>query len=389
MISKKESTLERIDIEELPEEIVENDETQMKLNQVSDLSQKGYQLLRESLTDRAISCFREILELENDNNYALVGLGDAYRKKRRYRDAIQYYQKCLDHHRGNNYALFGLADCYKAMKQFNRAIDIWEEYLHHDDKNITVLTRIADAYRKVRNFDRSKELYLKVLEMEERNSYAIIGLGHLHYDFKEYKDALHYWERMIELSPIGVDIRVLTSIGNCHRKMKTFEKGVPYFEQALDMQPDNFYALFGLADCYRGMNQQSKSLIYWNRILDRDDRNKVILTRAGDAYRHLGDLDQAEDYYKKALNIEYDHYAVLGLAMINKEKKNYKEAITSLEQLIRNDTKNHRFYLESAYCHESMGNKDGALKVLSNYLKMGLRNNMIMSEVMRLKELKS
>ena len=110
------------------------------------------------------------------------------------------------------------------------------------------------------------------------------------------------------------------------------------------MQPDNFYALFGLADCYRGMNQQSKSLIYWNRILDRDERNKVILTRAGDAYRHMGDQDTAEEYYQKALNIEFDHYAVLGLALINKGKGNYREAITSLDQLLRQDPKNHRFY---------------------------------------------
>ena len=167
--------------------------------------------------------------------------------------------------------------------QYHKAIEIWEQYLIHDDRNITVLTRVADAYRKIRDFKKSKSLYLRVLEMEENNAYALIGLGHLHYDFKEYKDALFYWTRMVDVSPNNVDIRVLTSIGNCHRKLKTFEKGLPYFEKALEKDPKNFYALFGIADCYRGMNQQFRSIEYWNRILEIETKNKVILTRTGDA----------------------------------------------------------------------------------------------------------
>ena len=106
--------------------------------------------------------------------------------------------------------------------------------------------------------------------MEENNAYALIGLGHLHYDFKEYKDALFYWTRMLDVNPQNVDIRVLTSIGNCHRKLKTFDKGLIYFEKALEKDPDNFYALFGLADCYRGLNQQFRSIEYWNKILEQD-----------------------------------------------------------------------------------------------------------------------
>jgi tetratricopeptide (TPR) repeat protein len=278
------------------------------------------------------------------------------------------------HHPGNNYALFGLADCYKALNQYNKAIDIWEQYLLHDDKNITVLTRVADAYRKVRDRQRSKTIYLRVLEMEENNPYALIGLGHLHYDFKEYRDALYYWERMLEINRSTVDIRVLTSIGNCHRKLKTYEEGVPYFQQALDMDKKNFYALFGLADCYRGMNQQFKSLEYWNKILEQDPRNKVILTRAGDAYRNMGDYDNAGIYYERALNIEFDVYAVLGMAIVAKMQGRYDEAITSLQSLIQQDPRNYRLYIELSDSWLKKGDRTKAAEVLAEYQKLGNRN---------------
>jgi tetratricopeptide (TPR) repeat protein len=352
-------------------------EDQKPAEDISDWSKRGYQFLKENRIDEACTSFRKILDVDENNNYALVGLGDAFRKQGTYRDAIEYYRRCLEYHPGNNYALFGLADCYKTLNQYHKAIEIWEQYLLRDDKNITVLTRVADAYRKVRDFRHSKEVYLKVLEMEETNPYAIIGLGHLHYDFKEYREALYYWEKMLEYSKDNVDIRILTSIGNCHRKLKTFAEGIPYFKEALRRDPSNFYALFGLADCHRGLNQQDRSLEYWNRILEQDPRNKVILTRAGDAYRNLNDFENSTDYYKRALNIEFDIYAVLGLAVVSKSQNNYDDAIESLKRLIQQDPRNYRLYLELSDCWIKKGNKHSAIEALCEFQKLGLRNTKI------------
>ena len=348
-----------------------------QISEISDLSKHGYQLLKEGLTRRAIENFKQIIQLQANNNYALVGLGDAYRKEKRYREASELYLDCLKYYPDNNYALFGLADSYKAQGLFNRAIEIWEEYLKHDNKNITVLTRIADAYRKVRNFSSSRRIYLQVLEMDENNYYALIGLGHLLYDFKEYDKALDYWKKMESLSGRRIDIRVLTSIGNCYRKLKEFDAGIPYFKKALELQPGNFYALYGLADCYRGLNQSETSLKYWNLILEKDPSNKLILTRAGDAYRNLEQLDDASRYYHMALDIEYDVYAELGLALIAKINGEYSEALTLLKRLIKNEPNNPRLYLEAAECYKNQNDISRAIRILTDYQKMGLQNRQI------------
>jgi tetratricopeptide (TPR) repeat protein len=179
---------------------------------------------------------------------------------------------------------------------------------------------------------------------------------------------------MLEYNRDGVDIRVLTSIGNCHRKLKTFESGIPYFERALQRDLCNFYALFGLADCYRGLNQQHRSLEYWNRILEQDPRNKVILTRAGDAYRNLNDYEKASDYYRRALNIEFDTYAVLGLAVMAKFQGKYNESIESLSRLIQQDPKNYRLYIEIADCWIKRGDRTRAVEILGEFQKTGIRN---------------
>lgn len=367
---------------EIPQ--MESSGSNENLAKITEISKRGYQLIKENEFEDAKKAFEEILQIEDNNNYALVGLGDTERKQNHFDKAIYYYQKCLDYYPANNYALFGLADCYKSQNQFNKAIDIWQQYLVHDDKNITVITRVADAYRKTHEFKKSKELYLKVLEMETNNPYALIGLGHLNYDFKEYKDALYYWTKVYEINQDSVDIRVLTSIGNCHRKLKTFDKGTKYFEMALVREPKNFYALFGLADCYRGMNQQYKSIEYWNKILEIDPNNKVILTRAGDAYRTTSNYEQAKIYYNKALEIDFDIYAAIGLALICKGEGNFEQAIARFENLIKDDPRNGRLYLDLADCYVAQGRKAEAVKLLENYLKSYGSNNIVRNALDRI-----
>jgi tetratricopeptide (TPR) repeat protein len=229
-----------------------------------------------------------------------------------------------------------------------------------------VLTRIADVYRKVHNFTRSSDLYQKVLELDRNNSYALTGLGHLYYEFKDYEKSLYYWSRLAERKQI-VDIRVLTSIGNCYRKLKKYMEGKEFFLKALDQEPDNFYALYGIADCYRGMNKHEESLVYWNRILSMDKGNKVILTRLGDAYRVLGELDKATDHYRRALEIDFDIYAEIGLALIEKKKGDTDKALDMLFKLTVKEPRNYRIFLEIAKCYQKQGRKQEAIRILNDF----------------------
>ena len=61
--------------------------------EISELSQKGYLYLKENRIVDAKECFEKIIGIEPENNYALVGLGDAARKQGKHQDAIRYYEK--------------------------------------------------------------------------------------------------------------------------------------------------------------------------------------------------------------------------------------------------------------------------------------------------------
>ena len=350
--------------------------------EIASLSKRGYKLLHDGLYDDAIICFQKILGLEPKNAYALVGIGDAERKLKNLSSAMKYYEIVLEDNNRNNFALFGMADCYKAMSQYSKAIALWERFYMTEPNNITVLTSLADSYRKINDFSHSKKYYEKVLALDSSNSYALIGLARLYFSEKDYDTAIYYLNSILSTTTdLKTKIRVLTSMGNCYRKMKTFNLAIDYFKKALKIEPENFYALYGMADCCRGLGRNEESIHYWNAILKNDPNNKIILTRLGDAYRICKQYDKAMPYYKKALNIDYDMYAVLGIALVYKEMKLYNEALNKLNQLRMQKPRHFRAYVEMADCYLCIGQKDNAEAILLSYLKMGMTNPMVESKL--------
>jgi tetratricopeptide (TPR) repeat protein len=96
-------------------------------------------------------------------------------------------------------------------------------------------------------------------------------------------------------------------------------------------------------------------------------------------------LDVAIEYYQRALNMEFDIYAVLGLAIVDKYKGKFNEAIESLERLIQQDPKSYRLYLELADCRVSNGETKEAVEVLEEFQKQGTRNAMVNELLEKLK----
>ena len=134
------------------------------------------------------------------------------------------------------------------------------------------------------------------------------------------------------------------------------------------------------------MNQQFRSIEYWNRILEIDPKNKVILTRAGDAYRNTGDYKTATEYYNKAMNIDFDIYAALGLALICKGEGKYDEAVERLATLIKGDQKNYRLYIDLADCFLKMGNREKAKETLNSFNKQGIKSQAVSDMLAKIEE---
>lgn len=318
------------------------------------LSKRGNRQLKDGDLAAAEKTFQDILELEQGNSYALVGMAQIAKRRGDLTLSTHFYEKCLQTAPYNSVAMLGLADCYRADRQLPKALALWEKHLELHGQDTAVLTRVADAYRRTHRLDKARQAYATVLSDDPSNVYALIGLGYLHYEQQDFAEALACWAKAHTLSRAHTDVRLLTNLGNCHRKLRHWNKGIAYFQNALTLEPGNFFALFGLADCHRGLHQPEQSLHFWNTILATDPNNKIVLTRAGDALRLLGRLDEASSRYSAALAVGFDRFAAMGLATVLKMSGQYQEALNHLHDIAHSDPDNPRIQQLIADCQQRL-----------------------------------
>jgi len=79
------------------------------------LGRLAHRMAKEGKYSEAEAKYTLILKMHPDNVYALVGLGDLERKRRRFQEAIYYYQRALEVEKENKFALAGLGDAYRGL----------------------------------------------------------------------------------------------------------------------------------------------------------------------------------------------------------------------------------------------------------------------------------
>jgi len=65
--------------------------------------------------------------------------------------------------------------------------------------------------------------------------------------------------------------------------LANYEPAARYYKRALDIDPENPVALYGLANCSRGQKDHAEGSLWWAKALEKDPDNQRLNTRAGDA----------------------------------------------------------------------------------------------------------
>lgn len=244
----------------------------------------------------------------------------------------------------------------------NEAINLVEQELIKNNDNPVLYSILGELYEQV-DFNKSIEAYKKGLSLFPDNSYLLIGIGFVYYNKNHFSEALPYFKLAWFNDPMN--IRLITAIGNILRNLKDYSKAEKFYRLATTLEKENVFALFGLADCYRGMNLHSKALEIWLQLAQIEPENKIFLTRIGDAYRMLKEYDKALSFYERAINIEYDFYAYLGIALTYEQMGNIPKSIEIFNNIENHENNNSRFYYEYIKFCQRNSMKDKAKQLYS------------------------
>ncbi len=313
-------------------EIQKNQQTELS---VIDLSKQGRQKLRSRKYGEASTLFLQGLEREPENPYLLSGLGDASREMGHFDLAESCYQTLLKHEGNNLFALRGLGDVYKKLGRHADAISMWERYLKLRQRDKHVMSRIADSAKVLLQFERAEEMYLSILEFAPDDRFALTGLADLQHRLGKDHEAIQIYEKILSYDSNG--IHILTILGKLCWRISDFDRAEVYFRRALEVDPRNPYALYGLGNCHRWNRRYQQAIDVWQKILQESEGTQALHTRMGDAYYHVGRKQEAAESYKRSISFGRDPFSLAGLVCLSVDTQDLDTAIDTFFDLVVND----------------------------------------------------
>ncbi|MDX1652468.1 MAG: tetratricopeptide repeat protein [Brumimicrobium sp.] len=150
-----------------------------------------------------------------------------------------------------------------------------------------------------------------------------------------------------------------------------FKKAKWAAEQALKHFPFNNTILLRKAQAMSLAGELHGAIRILSQLEKMDAPSLDLLLTTAACYSQLRDSDSAIKYFRRAIEFsEGDERTeiYLDLAMEYENQKNYREAINTLEQALKEDKRNEAIIYELAYCYEQLEDYENAVKSFLFYI---------------------
>jgi TolB-like protein/Tfp pilus assembly protein PilF len=185
----------------------------------------------------------------------------------------------------------------------------WREFLPLEEQ--LILDHINAYYFETPNEE--MKYARQLIEIDDLNPLYWHQLGFAHYKLLEYKEAVDYWEKALEIpEKWGTYYRnpfIYFLMGNAYHKLGDHSKEENVLDMGINLFPNNLYIMQYQAICALSQGESEKA----NKILTEYKsyrKNVIHCTEAmissglGYIYDNAGMMDEAEEYYRNSLKLE-------------------------------------------------------------------------------------
>ncbi len=163
-------------------------------------------------------------------------------------------------------------------QKYDHALSLLQQFLEENPNAYQTHASTGDCYREMGEFELAIENYQKVLEEAEKDK----DLG------KEMAS------------------KALAGIGECYLKMQDLEKAQSYFEQSLEVYPENEILAYNVGEIYFANQKIDQAIKYFTISTKIKSDWPPPYLKLGYVYLNKGDFENAEESFKKFLELDPD-----------------------------------------------------------------------------------
>lgn len=289
--------------------------------------------------DEAISEFKIYLNKTPDDTDALNTLGNYYREIGKFDQAIETYQVALRIAPDIGGIHNNLALAYHETNNYEQALASLDQSLSLNSDDVLALNNLALVQVAMGNFDAARDNYKRALkidpnfapaeynyvglledndleEAEERLRRTLLNKSALSPKDRiaplramvalmgqqeKWVECLDYTQQALELQPNNAAL--LTLFGNFLVKLKQSNDAMPFFEGAIDINPNYIDAYIGMSKVHCDNAEYERAVALGDRALEIYDSSPIALINKGAALEFLGRHDEAYECLQKCIDV--------------------------------------------------------------------------------------
>ncbi|MGN0196336.1 MAG: tetratricopeptide repeat protein [Candidatus Cryptobacteroides sp.] len=314
----------------------------------------AYCYFKEGNYDQAYKWFGTYVSSRNPSQKrdALIRRADCLFVQKKYRDAASAYGEAVSAFPGANdlypYYQAGIAsglsgDAASKTKYLGAALDARPDAQFYNE----TLYELARTYADASDRKNASACYERLLSSSSDKTFkarALLGLGILARNEKDYDAALEYYKRVVkDLPQSEYSADALLAIESIYEARQEPENYLAYLETiggaSGKTEADKEELLFNSAEQIFLAGNYGKAVVSLQSYLDRYPAGQYgdqVVFYMAESYKGLGQKEKACDYYVKVLDGRDDSYkevAALGYAQLSYQLEHYDDALDGYRTL--------------------------------------------------------
>ena len=221
-------------------------------------------------------------------------------------------------------------------------------------------------------YDQAGEAFQNALRDDPNSAEALYGLGSVYLQQQKNKEAQECFERTTKLHAVypGTLPNAWNNLGLLAARQGRATESIPYFQQALQLDPDHPIALLNLGNAYRQLKMWDQARAPLQRAIEMSPQDPEANYSLAMVLAQMNENEQAYEYLQRALKLRPAYPEALnnlGILLLRSGRRD--EAVAKFEECIRAAPGFDQAYINLARVYAVEGKPGDARDVLMALLK--------------------
>ena len=238
----------------------------------------GVNLMSTGDGDGARREFESALKIDPTHRDAMLNLGELSKEENNYILAIDVYKNALRVLPNDPLILNNLVVCYRLTRQYQEAEAVGYRLLAHAPENVEAYKNMALVYLDQGTYEMAETFAIHAINLlqrqrqndpsipEDAGSYNNLGL--VYFKSGRPHDALQQFSKALEIKPDHLG--ALINIGALAHQYRDYARAQAVYEKVLKVDPNNHVASRGLAYAVFGSGNTQRTIELMNGLLARN-----------------------------------------------------------------------------------------------------------------------